>query len=202
MHFVGGDALHDLRWARDEALFHWLNGGAHPALDAAARIASSRLFCFGILALAELWVLARRRASGVGWVLAATAAIIATDTLGARILKPWFGRFRPCYALPAAQVQVLVFAGNSGSMPSLHSATAFAAATVLSFERPRFSPVYFGIAALIGWSRIREGVHWPSDVAAGALLGLLLGVGAWLLLKGAHQLRVHCRSKLPARAVP
>jgi undecaprenyl-diphosphatase len=167
--------LHDVRWAWDEAFFHRLNGGPSAMLDAAALMASSHEFCFGVAALAAIFVLIRRRLAGVPWILAGVCAVAAADFVGARLLKPWFARLRPCYALAPSHVAVLEHAGNSGSMPSLHAATAFAAATVLSLERPKLGPLYFSIAALIGWSRIREGVHWPTDVAAGALFGIVVG---------------------------
>jgi membrane-associated phospholipid phosphatase len=58
------------------------------------------------------------------------------------------------------------------SFPSGHSNTAFAAATLLAL---RFGGIYwiaFAVAFVVGYSRIYLGVHFPADVAAGALLGM------------------------------
>jgi len=62
------------------------------------------------------------------------------------------------------------------SFPSGHSNTAFAAATLLAL---RFGGMYwlaYAVAFIVGYSRIYMGMHFPSDVAAGALLGVILMV--------------------------
>lgn len=63
--------------------------------------------------------------------------------------------------------------GGSPSFPSGHSMTAFALAEV--YGRPYGRYWTYPLAAFIGYSRIYLGAHWPSDVAAGALVGALLG---------------------------
>jgi undecaprenyl-diphosphatase len=57
------------------------------------------------------------------------------------------------------------------SFPSGHATTAFALATVLSLWYPKGWWALGGLAALVGWSRIVLGSHFPSDVLAGAVLG-------------------------------
>jgi membrane-associated phospholipid phosphatase len=57
------------------------------------------------------------------------------------------------------------------SFPSGHTATAFAGAVVLAALVPRLRIAWFALACLIGYSRLYNGVHYPTDVAAGALLG-------------------------------
>lgn len=58
------------------------------------------------------------------------------------------------------------------SMPSGHTATAFSVAHVLAHQYPRQKALFYGLALLAGWSRVETANHWPSDVAAGALVGL------------------------------
>ena len=62
---------------------------------------------------------------------------------------------------------------TSLSYPSAHSTTSFAAARVLSRELPA-APLYLCAAAMAA-SRVYAGVHYPTDVGAGALLGTALG---------------------------
>jgi undecaprenyl-diphosphatase len=61
----------------------------------------------------------------------------------------------------------------SDSFPSGHAATSFAGAAVLMRYLAGRWLVLFGLAAAVAWSRVYVGVHYPSDVAGGALLGLL-----------------------------
>ena len=62
------------------------------------------------------------------------------------------------------------------SFPSGHTQTAFGAATYLSCLYPAASPIFLGLAALTGLSRIALGVHYPSDVLAGALFGIVFSL--------------------------
>jgi undecaprenyl-diphosphatase len=62
---------------------------------------------------------------------------------------------------------------STHSFPSGHAATSFACATVLSHYAPRFRVAFYALASLIAYSRIYNGMHYPSDVLAGALLGVL-----------------------------
>jgi len=57
------------------------------------------------------------------------------------------------------------------SFPSAHTAFAFMMAVLLSRWFPRYQFIFFIIAGLIGWTRIYLGLHYPTDVIAGALLG-------------------------------
>jgi undecaprenyl-diphosphatase len=73
----------------------------------------------------------------------------------------------PCFPTPYALA----------SFPSGHTTTAFALATVLSLWYPRGRWVWGGGAVLVGWSRIVLGSHFPSDVLAGAVLGVAVVLG-------------------------
>ncbi|MCL2625992.1 MAG: phosphatase PAP2 family protein [Cystobacterineae bacterium] len=109
-------------------------------------------------------------------------ALATTDALGSQLLKPWFARIRPCFVLPEETVRQLVPIANSGAMPSLHAANAFAVALALLCFFPRAAPWALPLAALIALSRLGVGVHWPSDILAGALYGAFMGIlWAWLL---------------------
>lgn len=69
---------------------------------------------------------------------------------------------------------------DSASFPSTHASVAFAFAATVAFATGRLvlSAAALALAALIAWSRISLGLHFPSDVACGALLGV---ASAWLV---------------------
>jgi membrane-associated phospholipid phosphatase len=68
---------------------------------------------------------------------------------------------------------------STSSFPSGHASAAFFAATVLTgWDGAAFAPLWFGLAAVVGTSRAYVRIHHPSDVVAGAALGLALGAAA------------------------
>jgi undecaprenyl-diphosphatase len=178
-----GLVLSDFRLPLDEPLFRALNQPLAGWLDALWVLASDRTFgaVLGVLAAALLVARFQRRAAPA--LLQLGLAVGLTDLLGARVLKPLVGRTRPSFALPPEAVRVLAPAADVGSMPSLHAANAFAAATVVALLVPRAGWVAFPIAALIALSRVGVGVHWPSDILAGALGGAGLGCAVVLLAR-------------------
>ena len=99
--------------------------------------------------------------------------IIVTDQTGYRILKVLFERVRPCRAISDAITPL----GCSGgySFPSNHALNNFAAATFISRLFPNYKWVVFIVAALIALSRVYLGVHYPSDILVGALIGAGFG---------------------------
>lgn len=74
---------------------------------------------------------------------------------------------------------------SAHSFPSGHTATSFASATVLSILAPRWRVPFFVLAALIAFSRLYDGMHYPTDVLAGAVVG----VATALLLLAASRRR-------------
>ena len=75
-------------------------------------------------------------------------------------------------------------APSSLSFPSAHATASFAAATAMSRLAPELKFAFFGAAAVMAVTRPYLGMHYPSDVAAGAVLGTALGTVAGNLLAG------------------
>lgn len=120
--------------------------------------------------LAVLW----RRPSIFFTVLAADVLADLAAELGKAIVR----RHRPFETQLGPK-------SNAHSFPSGHTATAFACATVLSSFVPRWRVPLFVLATLIGLSRVYNAMHYPTDVLAGAILGVLI---ALLLLAATRRL--------------
>jgi undecaprenyl-diphosphatase len=110
----------------------------------------------------------------IGLMLLTGAATFAADSVCFG-LKDAVDRTRPFVAHPKIDPLYVV---HSSSFPAGHAATAFAGATLLSYIAPRAAPAFVVLAALIGYSRVYVGVHYPGDVIVGALVGVAIGVGA------------------------
>lgn len=108
--------------------------------------------------------------------------VLVTDQVGAKILKELFSRIRPCDALPDAILPI----GKTGaySFPSNHAFNNFAVATFFSILYKEYRIPLYIAATLIALSRVYLGVHYPSDILGGALLGIGFG---WIFAK-LHQI--------------
>lgn len=95
-------------------------------------------------------------------------------------LKRAAGRRRPCHIEPHCWATLLP--PDQFSFPSGHTITAFAMAVSVAAFYPALSPVLFFVAVSIGISRIVLGMHFLSDVLAGAAIGCLLGYFSAALL--------------------
>jgi undecaprenyl-diphosphatase len=130
-------------------------------------------FIYVLVALA-LWILWRERKGGVVFVVFVGILLTLTDLFSSFGLKDWVGRVRPCHVLE--NVRLLTDCNNSYSFPSSHAVNIFAAAFFLSQPLKRLSPLFYGIAGVVAYSRVYIGIHYPLDVIGGAAIGLLI---AW-----------------------
>lgn len=106
-------------------------------------------------------------------VIGVLLLIVVTDQLGYRLLKEYFARPRPCIVLS----DVLTPLGCTGSFsfPSNHALNNFAAAIFFYRLFPKLKWVLFIGATLVAVSRVYLGLHYPSDIIGGAIIGLAFG---------------------------
>lgn len=116
------------------------------------------------------------------WAVAGLVAMLVTWLSGEVILKNLIGRVRPCNVNLA--VDMLVDRPSSYSFPSGHTSSSFACATVIFRMNKKWGIGALILAALIGFSRLYNYVHFPTDVLAGMLWGILLAsVVVWVFKK-------------------
>ncbi|ADB49324.1 phosphatase PAP2 family protein [Conexibacter woesei] len=172
----------------DVALYAAIARTPTPALDRAmARLSHaadySRLSLVSAAVLAAAGGHSGRRAAVDGLV-----AVGVTSSVVNLAAKPLGRRRRPDRAAEHVPVARHVRMPSSTSFPSGHSAAAFAFATGVGHALPRAAIPLRGLAALVAYSRVHTGVHYPGDVVAGALIGTVLA-----------QLATHARDRRAAQ---
>lgn len=125
-----------------------------------------------LLAAVLLFFKSTRRA-GIAMILAMLLCYLA----GNLAIKPLVARARPYQVDPS--ISLLIPAPEEFSFPSGHAMNSFSAAAALSGSHKEYGWAALALAALIAFSRLYLMVHYPLDVAAGALLGILSGVLAY-----------------------
>ncbi|MBI2429266.1 MAG: phosphatase PAP2 family protein [Ignavibacteriales bacterium] len=101
------------------------------------------------------------------------ATVIISDQLNSSFLKEIFGRVRPCRALDG--VRLLVDCGGGLSFPSSHAVNNFAGAFVIAHFYKNQKWYWYSFAFLVALSRPYVGVHYPSDILAGGVVGIGIG---------------------------
>lgn len=163
----------------DVAVFFFINHTmANPVLDVVMPFVTDLnkhkpvVYSVGIWIVYLLWQGGRRARITVGLLV---ITVIISDQLNSSVLKEIFDRVRPCRALEG--VRMLVGCGGGLSFPSSHAANNFAAATVIGHWYPNQRWYWVGFASLVALSRPYVGVHYPSDILGGMVVGIIIGSG-------------------------
>lgn len=154
----------------DNSILLYIKNNAHgPIMDKFMVIMTSMGNSGFIWVAIGIILLISKRYRKVGFIT--LAALLLSAILGEGILKHMVQRMRPSTDIPA--VNLLIAKPLSFSFPSGHAASSFAAAGVLAKYFKDYALEVYTMAALIAFSRLYLYVHYPSDVAAGIILGLI-----------------------------
>lgn len=126
-------------------------------------------FSGAIIAAAILILILGKRSDRRGLIVLVLTVVVADALCNG--LKHIIMRPRPCIAIP--DVRLLVGCSKSFSMPSGHATNIFAAMVFLSLRYKKIMPAFLALAAIVAYSRVYVGVHYPIDVIFGAILGAL-----------------------------
>ncbi len=139
------------------------------------------------------WSMISATRAGDGWLWYALAVFLmfaggeqryralAASTLAMGVGVAVFSSLKRICKRPRPRFAALT-APDMFSFPSGHTITAFAISVSLFHYYPAASPALLTAAAAIAASRILLGMHYPSDVAAGAVIGSALGYGGYLVI--------------------
>ncbi|MBP1655946.1 MAG: Membrane-associated phospholipid phosphatase [Bacteroidetes bacterium] len=173
----------------DVAMFSFLNSGlANPVGDFLWPYITDydRYLPVRIL-LVVVWLLLMVKGGKRGRTAAllVVVVLVCADQLSSFGIKPLLERPRPCHTVNGVQVvqnvHLLVHCGGGKSFPSSHAVNNFAVATLFTFFYRRWAWAFFAWAGLVALSRVTVGVHYPSDILGGAIIGMAVaGLIIWL----------------------
>lgn len=175
------------------ALFDLVAGGHQPnslVLRVASLLAEGSTWLCAALILAALWMQPAARAR-----IALVLVVAALASLVSRELATAIGAPRP-FMLGLSPEHISH--GARAGLPSTHATVMFTVAFMLIADR-RLRAIGLAVLAMAvatAWARVYVGVHFPMDVAAGALLGACIAGAAQALAGGMAELRVHARPQL------
>lgn len=166
--------------AMDEGILRWIAEHLRAAWLDPIVVFYTNLGNGGLLFIAAAMILllfrATRRAGASAGIAMAAGLLITNLTI-----KPLVARPRPWVVMEG--LQTLVTSGDMNSFPSGHTTAAFAFGVALCAVLPQkwAKAAALIAAALMGFSRLYVGVHFPTDVLVGAVIGTVCGLfGAWV----------------------
>lgn len=163
----------------DYVVFQYINQTIqHPFLDIVLTFLRTAPNWIPLYIFLAVYLLYTYKLDAIQYVFYIIIAFALADFISHGILKPWIHRLRPCHSLTLHARLVLGHCGGKWSFPSTHASNhmAIALSIVLSgiFKKKWINYIWIFWALAIGFAQIYVGVHYPSDIIAGYVLGILI----------------------------
>jgi undecaprenyl-diphosphatase len=168
-----------IQWDHD--LFTDLNSKwTNPLFDTIMPFLRNSIIWIPLYLFILVFVVVNFRMKAIWWIIFFLVTVALTDMTGTKIFKYGFERIRPCNNPDMlAQLRLLVRCPSGFSFMSNHAANHFGMATFLFITlRHLFKNwmlLAFLWAAIIGYAQVYVGVHYPSDIAGGMIMGVIYG---------------------------
>lgn len=165
----------------DTRLFLYLNGKHNAFFDSVMYWASDKLFWIPFYILIIYLLIKIYKKQSIAILISIGILIAMCDQIASNLIKNTVKRLRPSHEPFLKDLIHLSKAGPGGQygFVSSHSANAFGLATFLILLLPKeYNPLKWTLAfwaVLVAYSRIYNGVHYPSDVIVAAIIGMILG---------------------------
>lgn len=173
----------------DERLLLFINGLNTPWLDSAMFILTNGKIWTPLFLFTVIFILVKYKGKGFFILLFVGLVITLGDQISSTLLKPLVGRLRPSHKPHLEGILHIVnnYKGGLYSFVSSHATNSFGVATMLWLligKQNKWISLFFLWAAIFSFTRVYLGVHYPSDIIGGALLGTSLAfVIHWVFKK-------------------
>jgi undecaprenyl-diphosphatase len=163
----------------DTSLFQFIDSfaGKWWPLDWLGIFSANYLGYFLVLAIIIFLIKIKDRKQRIYFFSLAILSVILARGIITEIIRFFYYQPRPFLVL---EIQPLIAQAPTGSFPSGHAAAFFALALAVFYFNRKWGCWIFALSLFMGLARIFTGVHWPSDILAGVLIGL---VSAFLVKK-------------------
>ena len=168
----------------DQYLLLKINGLNTPWLDTIMSAMTNGPFWLPLFIVVIGFIIYKSRWKAIAVFLFLALVIVFADRISSGLLKPWVGRLRPSHEPDLENILHFVngYKGGLYSFVSSHAANAFGVATFLWLvlrKSINWIWIMYVWAIIFSFTRIYLGVHYPSDILGGAVLGLILGLGVY-----------------------
>ncbi len=175
-----------LQW--DTAIMHWINSGwSNSFFDWLLPAMRNKYLWLPLYIFCLAWILFNfSKRQSLYAILFTILAVFAADTISSKLIKYAVQRPRPCQVSSLEVVQ-RVSCGSGFSFPSSHATNHFCIAafaiTVFGHYMGRWRHAWWVWAGMISISQIYVGLHYPIDIVAGTLLGIIVGLSMGTICK-------------------
>lgn len=159
----------------DKDFFLFLNGKHSPVWDSIMLFITNKYTWIPFYAVLVGLILYQFKRKGALIIVGVILSVVASDLTASGFAKPYFQRHRPSHSTEISHLtHVPGKKGGKFGFFSSHAANSFAIATFIFFvyRERKYIRLMFLWAAIVAYSRIAVGLHYPGDILMGAITGM------------------------------